>query len=45
VPASGFAVRVAIARKFVPRDLAPQSSSDPRTLGAQISYRFFVKRP
>ena len=45
VPASGFAVRVVIARKFVPRDLAPQSSSDPRTLGAQISYRFFTKKP
>jgi hypothetical protein len=39
VPAGGFAVRVVIDRKFVPRELDPRST-DPRTLGALVDYRF-----
>jgi hypothetical protein len=45
VPASGFAVHVVIQNKFVPREVAPNASSDPRTLGALIDYRFFTKKP
>jgi hypothetical protein len=39
VPAGGFAVRVVIVRKFVPRELDARSN-DPRTLGALVDYRF-----
>ena len=42
VPASDFAVRVVIKKKFVPRELDPRSG-DPRTLGALVSYRFFTE--
>jgi len=40
-----FAVHVVIDNKFVPCQVAPSLSSDCRTLGAQVSYRFFAKRP
>jgi hypothetical protein len=43
-PASGFAVRVVIDKKFVPRDVDPRSG-DPRTLGAQVDYQYFRHRP
>ncbi len=43
-PATPFAARVVVERKFVPRDIDPRSG-DPRTLGAQVSYRFFTKLP
>jgi hypothetical protein len=39
VPAGGFAVRVVIDRKFVPRDV-DSNSHDPRLLGALVNYRF-----
>jgi hypothetical protein len=45
VPASGFAVRTVIVDKFVPREVNPTEFSDPRTLGALVDYRFFVKKP
>jgi len=44
VPASGYAVRVVIENKFVPRELNP-GIGDPRTLGALTDYRFFTKLP
>jgi hypothetical protein len=44
VPASGFAVRVVVERKFIPRDLNP-GIGDPRTLGALVDYRFLTKLP
>jgi hypothetical protein len=44
VPASGFAVRTVVERKFIPRDVDPHLT-DPRILGAQVSYRFFTKLP
>jgi hypothetical protein len=44
VPASGFAVRALVEKKFVPRDLNP-GIGDPRTLGALVDYRFFTKKP
>jgi hypothetical protein len=40
VPASGFAVRVVVQKKFIPRDVDPANSHDPRLLGALVSYRF-----
>jgi len=43
-PSSRFAVRVVVDDKFVPRDVDPRLS-DPRTLGAQVDYRFFTKLP
>ncbi len=43
-PAGRFGARVVVDRKFVPRDLDPQFS-DPRTLGAQVDYRFFTTLP
>ena len=43
-PAHPFGVRVVVDRKFVPRQLNPQSS-DPRLLGVLISYRFVTRRP
>jgi hypothetical protein len=43
VPSSGYAVRVVVERKFIPRDLNP-GTGDPRTLGALIDYRFFTNR-
>ena len=39
-----FAMKVVVDKKFVPRDYAP-GLSDPRTLGAQVSYEFFKTRP
>ena len=44
-PAGRFGARVVIDKKFVPRELNPEGSSDPRTLGAQVDYRFFKKLP
>jgi hypothetical protein len=44
VPASGFAVRALVEKKFVPRDLNP-GIGDPRTLGALVDYRFFTQKP
>jgi hypothetical protein len=43
VPSSGYAVRVVVERKFIPRDLNP-GIGDPRMLGALIDYRFFQRR-
>jgi hypothetical protein len=43
-PATPFTARVVVDQKFVPRDVYPQSG-DPRTLGAQVKYRFFTKLP
>jgi hypothetical protein len=42
VPAPGprFRVEVHVDPKFVPRELSPQTDSDPRHLGAVITYRF-----
>ena len=42
VPAPGprFRVEVNVSPKFVPHELSPQTSSDRRELGAQITYRF-----
>jgi hypothetical protein len=44
-PAERFGARVVVDRKFVPRELDPTRSSDPRELGAQVDYRFFAKLP
>jgi hypothetical protein len=41
---SRFAVHVVVKKKFVPA-LADPSLSDRRTLGAEVSYRFFGKLP
>ena len=42
VPAPGprFRVEVHVDPKFVPRELSPQTTSDPRQLGAVVTYRF-----
>jgi hypothetical protein len=45
VPAAGFAIRTVVVDKFIPREVNPQAFSDPRTLGALVDYRFFLKRP
>jgi hypothetical protein len=44
-PAGRFGARVVIDKKFIPRDLNPEGTSDPRVLGAQVDYRFFKKLP
>ncbi|MEP6813788.1 MAG: hypothetical protein ABI990_12420, partial [Actinomycetota bacterium] len=44
-PAAAFGARVVVDDKFVPRELNPAGSSDPRQLGAQVDYRFFTKLP
>jgi hypothetical protein len=44
-PAGRFGARVVVDKKFVPRELNPEGSSDPRVLGAQVDYRFFTKLP
>jgi hypothetical protein len=44
-PAGRFGARVVVDRKFVPREVDPAHSSDPRVLGAQVDYRFFKKLP
>jgi hypothetical protein len=44
VPPSGYAVRVVVKDKFVPRERNP-GIGDPRTLGALTDYRFFTKLP
>jgi hypothetical protein len=44
-PAGRFGVRVVVDKKFVPREVSPGRSSDPRVLGAQVDYRFFKKLP
>jgi hypothetical protein len=44
-PTTRFGARVVVDRKFVPREVDPQRSSDPRVLGAQVDYRFFTKLP
>jgi hypothetical protein len=43
-PAKPFFAQVIVDRKFIPRNVDPRSG-DPRLLGAQVSYRFFTKRP
>jgi hypothetical protein len=43
-PARRFGVHVVIDGKFIPRDVDPRLG-DPRTLGAQIDYRFFKNLP
>ena len=43
-PAASFGARVVIVNKFVPRDIDPRIG-DPRTLGAQVDYRYFTKLP
>ena len=45
VPAAGFAVRTVVQDKFTPQQINPKEFSDPRTLGALVDYRFFVKKP
>jgi len=44
-PADRFAARVVVDSKFVPCQVEPQVSSDCRALGAEVSYRFFARRP
>jgi hypothetical protein len=44
-PAQRFGARVVVDKKFVPRELDPAGTSDPRLLGAQVDYRFFRKLP
>jgi hypothetical protein len=44
-PAGRFGARVVVDKKFVPRELNPEGSSDPRVLGAQVDYAFFKKLP
>ncbi|HVS85536.1 MAG TPA: hypothetical protein VHD91_07885 [Gaiellaceae bacterium] len=41
---SKFACRVIVKNKFVPADVQP-GNPDRRTLGAQVSYRFYTKLP
>jgi hypothetical protein len=43
-PAERFGARVVVVNKFVPHDIDPRIG-DPRTLGAQVDYRFFTKLP
>jgi hypothetical protein len=43
-PAKRFGARVVIVDKFVPREIDPRIG-DPRTLGAQVDYRYFTKLP
>ncbi|HZS23590.1 MAG TPA: hypothetical protein VFA30_01265 [Gaiellaceae bacterium] len=45
VPASGYAVHTVIFDKFIPRQVDPTGSSDPRLLGALVDYRFFTTKP
>lgn len=44
-PAKPFGAKVVVDDKFVPREVDPEHFSDPRTLGAQVDYRFFTKLP
>jgi hypothetical protein len=44
-PVGRFGARVVIDEKFIPRDVDPEGTSDPRVLGAQVDYRFFKKPP
>jgi hypothetical protein len=43
-PRTQFGARVVIDNKFVPHDIDPRIG-DPRTLGAQVDYRYFTKLP
>ena len=43
VPAGGFAVHVAVAKKFVPDDY--DHRGDKRELGAVLTYRYYSTRP
>jgi hypothetical protein len=43
-PAERFGAHVVVVNKFVPHDIDPRIG-DPRTLGAQVDYRFFTKLP
>jgi hypothetical protein len=43
-PRTRFGARVVIVDKFVPNQIDPRIS-DPRTLGAQVDYRYFTKLP
>ena len=43
-PAERFGAHVVIVNKFIPHELDPRIG-DPRTLGAQVDYRFFTKLP
>ncbi len=44
-PEARFTARVVVDSKFVPCQVEPQQSSDCRVLGAEVSYRFFARRP
>jgi hypothetical protein len=44
-PARQFGARVIVVNKFVPQEVDPAGSTDARVLGAEVSYRFFAKRP
>jgi hypothetical protein len=43
-PGPRFRVEIKVDPKFVPRELSPQTSSDPRQLGAVVTYRFSDSR-
>jgi hypothetical protein len=43
-PRTRFGARVVVVNKFIPREIDPRIG-DPRTLGAQVDYRFFTKLP
>ena len=43
-PRVTFGARVVIDKKFIPHEIDPRIG-DPRTLGAQVDYRFFTKLP
>jgi hypothetical protein len=40
VPRATFRVEITIAPTFRPRELSPQTTSDNRDLGAQVTYAF-----
>ncbi|MDX6469231.1 MAG: hypothetical protein QOF75_1034 [Gaiellaceae bacterium] len=42
--AKQFGAYVVVDKKFVPKEIDP-TSSDGRTLGAEVSYRYFTQRP
>jgi hypothetical protein len=44
-PATRFGARVIIERKFVPHEVDPAAFSDPRVLGAEVTYSFARSRP
>jgi hypothetical protein len=44
-PGNRFGAAVVVANKFVPQQIDPAASSDPRVLGAEVSYTFVKKAP